>query len=540
MNEVVREVEQVRGARVARTLATQHPDATKSVRVQEEPEEAVECLTKFGIEEYMIDFEGKLTPYLQPVQVLMELHDAGVEVGEDRFVIARVPSASKENVLRQIQALLGVMEANSELFKENPDARGIFEVVHPMTASPEELLDTADRISYARRFASRELDAPLSAGHLRIIPLIEEVPELLNIRQILKGYVDGMRDIGMDVSYLRVFIGRSDPALSYGHVPAVLACKYAIFQVYELVDELGVPMAPILGGGCLPFRGHVKPGVEDDFTQEYAGAATYTIQSGFRYDHDEDLAIQSVHRINELAANEPLELSDDDVEYLILSTGIFVKHYLSVFFRCIGTINIVSDLIPNTRDRLARKGPVGYARDIPEPDKVGELCKRVSNDVGRELYRELRRMRVEKLPELPRAIKFTGACYTVGMPPELIGTGRGLAEVEERLGEDALDALLSRLYPMLRRDLQFAVEHTFLETAGAVLPTTGVSMVNADLEYCVEYLDLEPPSDFEYQNLVHTLEPYLRYVVAEGGVEEVNPFVRNLLLEMGRMRGSLG
>ncbi len=540
MNEVVREVERVREARIARTLATQHPDATKSVRVQEEPEEAVECLTKYDAEEYMIDFEGKLTPYLQPIQVLMELHEAGVEVGEDKFVIVRVPSASKENVLRQIQALLGVMEANSELLKEDPDARGIFEVVHPMTSSPEELLDTADRISYARRFASRELDIPLSAGHLRIIPLIEEVPELLTIRSILKGYINGMRDIGMDVSYLRVFIGRSDPALSYGHVPAVLACKYAIFQVYELADELGIPMAPILGGGCLPFRGHIKPGAEDDFTEEYAGAATYTIQSGFRYDHDEDEVIRSIRRINDLAANEPIELSDDEVEYLILATGIFVKHYLSVFYRCIGTLNIISDLIPNTRDRLARKGPVGYARDIPEPDKVGKLCKQVNDDVGRELYRELRRMRVEKLPELPRAIKFTGACYTVGMPPELIGTGRGLAEVEERLGEDALDAVISRLYPMLREDLQFAVQHTFLETAGSVLPTSGVSMVNADLEYCVEYLDLEPPSDFEYQNLVHTLEPYLRYVVAEGGVEEVNPFVRDLLLEMGRMRGSLG
>ncbi len=539
MNEVIREVEKVREARIPRTLATQHPDATKFVRVQEEPEEAVECLVEFGAEEYMVDFEGKLTPYLQPIQVLMELHEAGVRVGEERFVIVRVPSATKENVLRQVQALLGVMEANSELLKEDPDARGIFEVVHPMTSSPEELVETADRISYARRFASRELDVPLKAGNLRIIPLIEEVPELLDIRNILTGYVEGMREIGMDVSYLRVFIGRSDPALSYGHLPAVLACKLAIFEVYELSDELGIPMAPILGGGCLPFRGHIRPGMEDEFVEEYAGTATYTVQSGFRYDHDREKAVASIRRINELAANDPVQLSGDDIEYLVLATAIFVKHYLSVFFRCIGTLNIVADMIPNTRDRLARKGPVGYARDIPEPDRVGARCKDLG-DVGRELYRELRRMRVEKLPELPRAIKFTGACYTVGMPPELIGTGRGLAEVEERLGEDALDAVISRLYPMLREDLQFAVEYTFLETAGSVLPSSGVAMVNTDLEYCVEYLNLEPPSDFEYQNLVHTLEPYLRYVVSEGGVEEVNPFVRDLLLEMGRMRGSLG
>ncbi len=538
-NPVVKEVEKLREARVARTLATQHPDATVTVRVQEEPQEAVECLTEYGCEEYMIDFEGKLTPYLQPMQVLMELHDAGVVVGEDRHVITRVPSATKENVLRQIQALLGVMEANAELQKREPDARGIFEVVHPMTSSPDELVEFVDRIFYARRFAARELNVPLRAGNLRVIPLIEEVPELLSIDDILRGYVQGVREIGVDVSYVRVFVGRSDPALSYGHMAAVLACKKAIHEIYELSDGLGVPMVPIFGGGCLPFRGHVKPGLENRYTSEYAGTATFTIQSGYRYDHPKEEAIASIKRTNELAANEPLELSDDELEYLLLATAIFVKHYLSVFYRVIGVINIVADMLPNTRDRLARKGPVGYARDIPEPERVGEMCKDLG-DVGRELYRELRSMKVEMLPELPRAIKFTGAFYTVGMPPELIGTGRGLAEIESRLGDDALETVLS-LYPTLKRDIDFAVDYTFLETAGSVLSSTAVSLVNSDLEYCVEYLDIEPPSDLEYQNLVHTLEPYLRYVTTHGKPEkEPKQFIREILLEMGRLRGSLG
>jgi hypothetical protein len=65
--------------RIPATMATQHPDsATTYVPVQKEAEEAVKVLMParqggFGIEEHMIDFEGKMTPYVQTSEVVVEL-----------------------------------------------------------------------------------------------------------------------------------------------------------------------------------------------------------------------------------------------------------------------------------------------------------------------------------------------------------------------------------------------------------------------------------------------------------------------------------
>jgi phosphoenolpyruvate carboxylase len=63
---------------------------------------------------------------------------------------------------------------------------------------------------------------------------------------------------------------------------------------------------------------------------------------------------------------------------------------------------------------------------------------------------------------LPRAISFTGVLYSLGIPPELIGTGRGLAAARKAGNLH----LIEKHYYNLKHDLYFAGK--FLYKSGLV------------------------------------------------------------------------
>ena len=54
--------------------------------------------------------------------------------------------------------------------------------------------------------------------------------------------------------------------------------------------------------------------------------------------------------------------------------------------------------------------------------------------------------------KLPRAISYTAALYSLGIPPEFIGTGRGLAKAKK----DGTLNLVEKHYVNLKHDLYFA------------------------------------------------------------------------------------
>lgn len=535
--------------KIPATMVTQHPDsATKYTPIQDEAEEGVNSISLveeggLGSEEYMVDYEGKMTPYHQVTQIVMDvLEKTDLIPGKDVLITPRIPSATQETVFRQLMTLMSIMEANYQA-SHQIDNIPVFEVIHPMTAEASELIDVKKRFTFVSKLSKKEFDLPESF-RFHLIPLIEEVPELMNIGDILGKYVNGCRDeLDIDVNRLRVMLGRSDPALSYGLMPAILSVKTAIAKCAELSENENINVAPIYGGGALPFRGHVLPSNTKNLIKEFAGIKTVTIQSGIRYDIGREETIQLIKSFKEnISTVEPLSYTEKEMEEIKNIIGTFTKFYLRTFYQLIEAVKKISDLMPNQRDRLARKGPVGYARDVPMPSEIAELTSE------EELTHQLNELQLDHLPELPRAIKFTASLYTLGIPPEFIGTGRGLEEVAKKFGDDALNRLLNDYYPSLKKDLNFAGRFVNLNLAEDILPNKAVREVDDDIKYLMEYMDIDigPKNDEDerYLQLMETIKPVIKQVYDKGEVilseESEKELLDNGIKRMGEIRGSLG
>ncbi|PTD94411.1 phosphoenolpyruvate carboxylase [archaeon SCG-AAA382B04] len=535
--------------KIPATMVTQHPDsATKYTPIQEEAEEGMDSILPIedgglGSEEYMVDYEGKMTPYHQVTQIVMDiLEKTDLIPGEDALITPRIPSATQETVFRQLMTLMSIMEANYQA-SHQIDNVPVFEVIHPMTAEASELIEVKKRFKFVSKLSKKEFDLPESFN-FHLIPLIEEVPELMNIGSILEEYVERCNQkLDVDVNRLRVMLGRSDPALSYGLMPAILSVKTAIANCAELSEKKDINVAPIYGGGALPFRGHVLPENTENIINEFAGIQTVTIQSGIRYDVGKEETRELIKDFKQnITSVDPLSYSENEMDEIRNMIGTFTKFYLRSFYQIIESVKKISDLMPNQRDRLARKGPVGYARDVPMPSDIAELTSE------EELTQQLNDLQLNSLPELPRAIKFTAALYTIGIPPEFIGTGRGLEEVAKKFGEDSLDRLLTEYYPSLEADLNFAGRFVNLNMAEDILPDRAVREVDDDIKYLMEYMDLDigprNKEDERYLQLMETIKPVVRQVFDRGEVilseRSEKELLNNGIRKMGEIRGSLG
>src|SRR5207249_3307985 len=82
------------------------------------------------------------------------------------------------------------------------------------------------------------------------IALVEDREHLMAADDLVREYLRGKT-----LEHVRVFIARSDPALNYGYLAAVLLALIALDRLGALERESGVAVYPIIGVGCVPFRG---------------------------------------------------------------------------------------------------------------------------------------------------------------------------------------------------------------------------------------------------------------------------------------------
>jgi phosphoenolpyruvate carboxylase len=307
----------------------------------------------------------------------------------------------------------------SKLFYGN-DIPPIFEVILPMAASTM----CIDRIyRYYSDFVVGKQDKSFKEGditiaewigefkpeRINVIPLFEDMEHMLDAHNITRAYLHDK-----DVTYQRVFLARSDPAMNYGLISAVLLNKIALLRLHRLSKEIGVDIYPIIGVGSAPFRGNLRPETVDRVAEEYPSAHTLTIQSAFKYDNPPDIVRAAIKKLQDRTTGLPQEIDEERCIEIIRK---YCKEYQRQIMLLADVINKVAKYVPGRRKRKLHIGLFGYTRSV------------------------------EGIT-LPRAITFTSALYSIGLPPELLGLNAleeddiwFLSKVYENFEEDMKDAL---------------------------------------------------------------------------------------------------
>lgn len=391
-------------------MATQHPDhahipywhTSAFISTQDEAQEAYLSFADLGIGEYKWDWEGKLVDE-SILERLFSQHFKFFRkkpLGVDTFLTFRLPNPKVETEFRIGRSLMNLAAAASVAKHFNLPSPPLFEVILPMTTTAEEML--AIQVAYEQ---IHQLKHPLYRleqilTNLRIIPLFESVQTIIDSDKILEKYLRIYHQkFKKTPPYMRPYVARSDPALNSGMVATVLAVKIALSRYKKLEQKLNLPLFPIIGAAKLPFRGGLNPLNIKKFAQEYQGIKTTTLQSAFRYDFDKATVKKAIQLLNKiLPSQDSLEIPIADEKELRKLLPIFEQFYKEVIEDISPLINHLANFLPKRRERVQHTGLFGYSRG------VGKV-------------------------KLPRAIGFTAALYSLGIPPELIGTGRGLAQM---------------------------------------------------------------------------------------------------------------
>ena len=390
---------------IPRCMSTQHPDnasvpffaGSPVLAGEDEIREAYYAYSHLGCDEQMWDVEGKeIDTYV--VKKLLTFYEQYFQehvLGEDVRLTLRVPNPTVETT--EAKVLLETLESIPRSYDAaclfyGREIAPIFEVILPMATSAR----CIDRIyryyrdfiigRQSRHFGQDDITIAEWIGefgpdHVDVIPLFEDLPSMLGAADIVEEYL-----ADKDVTDQRVFLARSDTAMNYGLVSAALSNKIALYRLDLLAERRGVRLHPMLGMGSAPFRGGLSPRTAVRVGREYPSVVTFTIQSAFKYDYPAEEVRTAITglREREIGSAQPI-----DSECAMPLMERYSEVYRERIVDLANTINSVARFMPSRRARKLHVGLFGYARQL---DGI----------------------------TLPRAISFTCALYSVGLPPELL------------------------------------------------------------------------------------------------------------------------
>jgi len=461
-------------------MASQHPDHAgrpywnneEFISTNQETKECYLMYSELGIPEYKWDWEGKLVDESVIERLWGEHFDyfKKNQLGKEKFLTFRLPNPKVETEFRLGRAFMGILSAAGLAKQVGINCPPIFEVILPMTESAEEMMAIQEAFEEIASLKHPLYNFENQMRQIEVIPLFEQVEIIYHSDKIIDKYLTlHRRKFGAKPPYLRPYLARSDPALNSGLIPTVLAIKVALSQFRDFEERKGINLYPIIGTGSLPFRGGLTPETTESFLQEYGGIRTALIQSAFRYDFEKDKVIKAIKRLNTaLPKTRTKKVSPAEKKKIPELITNFETYYRRTIEEVAPLINHVAGYLPRRRERVLHIGLFGYSRGV-----------------GRV--------------KLPRAIGFTAALYSLGIPPELIGTGHGIRQAArlKKLG------LVEKYYHGLKSDLLRAGRFLNKENLRKLASrSSGWESVIKDVKEIEKYLgeSLSPVTDEEVEH----------------------------------------
>lgn len=452
-------------------MATQHPDnagvpfwnTTAFISEQQETQEMYENFFQLDCDEYMWDWEGKFADEAIIEKLLGQYLEKFKEkqIGKDVFITLRIPNVWEEKTFKLARTYMSVLTAGELTKSLKIFSPPVFEFILPMTKNADQLMHIQKTFQQTAKLHQKIFgSSDFGSGYIHIIPLFESIDDLANCAAVLEEYIKQHQKVfKMMPPYLRPFIARSDPALNAGFAPSVLATRMALREFYRIGKEYKIPVYPCIGTGSLPFRGGINPENIEKTLEQYEGIKTVTIQSAYRYDYPLEEVKKSIKYIQKkLAKPKVVTFSDEEFEQLKTINNTFKDIYCKTIEEAADLVNEMAGHVPKRRSRMQHIGLFGYNRGIGKT-------------------------------KLPRAISFTAAWYSLGIPPEFIGTGRGLKKISK---QKDLMPLLEKHFFTLRWELKHAGKFLNRENLEMLAKKhRWAKDIQEDIKLCEEILGLE-------------------------------------------------
>jgi len=392
---------------------------------EDEVKEAFYVYSHLKCREQLWDYEGKEVDNFVVKKLLSryENYFKKKTLGEDLRLTFRVPNPSVEKTEGKVlvETLMTIARSSdtASLFYSR-DVVPIFEVAIPMCSSAKDILKV--RYFYKNFISGIEENmlvdekvkdwiGRIEPKDIGVIPLVETKDAILRSDEIIKDYITETKD-----DYLRFWIARSDTALNYSSLGAVLIIKTALDKIERIAEEMSVNILPILGCGSAPFRGNFTPQDYEHILRGYPSVHTFTIQSSFKYDNDEEDVKKAIEGIEKSVKRKPLPVEEEKILPVLEKVSTAYEREVSLIA---DMVNRMAVYVPERRMRKLHVGLFGYSRSL----------SRI---------------------HLPRAIKFCAALYSYGLPPELLGL--------DALDENDIE-VVEEVYPNFRKDIATSLQY---------------------------------------------------------------------------------